>query len=306
MTVRIVTDAVADLPPALAERWGITTAPIYVTVAGETRAIGNGEGHDWFYAALERGASPRLQTASPSVADIAALFRRLAEEGARQIVGLFTASTVSSTADHARLAAREVAGVEVRIVETAQVSLGEGLLVLEAAQAAATGASAAEIAEHIEALRPRTLLLGVLPSLAYLRRGGRVNHVVALVGDLFRIKPIIFFYEGDAGLWGKVRTYHRAIEMLEPLVQASRLRRLAVLHSRAPAAALDDFYRRIAAHFPGVEVPLVEVGPVFASHVGPGAMGLAFIGTESQAERYPKLARITAASETSDRGTGER
>ncbi len=289
--LRIVTDAVADLPPALAERWRIAIAPIYVTLDGITRAVYNREGHDWFYAALAGEKVRTIQTASPSVADIAALFRRLASEGTKQIVGLFTASTVSSTADHARLAAQEVKEIEVQIVETAQVSLGEGLLVLEAAQAAEAGASAEEIIERIARLRPCTLLLGVLPSLAYLRRGGRVHHLTALVGELFRIKPIIFFHEGVAGLWGKVRTYRRAMEILEPLVQAPRLRRLAVLHSRAPAASLDEFYRRITAHFPGVDVPLVEVGPVFASHIGPGAMGLAFIATEPLAERYPKLAR---------------
>ncbi len=295
--LRIVTDAVADLPPELVARWSITVAPVHITLDGTTHTVTETASHDWLYNALTMQDEIRPQTSAPAVADFVALFRRLADEGAKQIVGLFTASTVSSTADHARLAARELHGVEVHIIETAQVSLGEGLLVLEAAQAAAAGASPQEIAAQIARLRQQTLILGVLPSLTYLRRGGRVNGVLGLLGDLFRIKPIIFFYEGKAGLWSKVRTYRRAMEMLAPMVHPHRLRRLAVLHTRAPQQQVAEFHRRIVERFGDPAVPLLEAGPVFAAHIGPGALGLVFIGNERLTERYPKLAAATAASD---------
>ena len=295
--LRIVTDAVADLPPELVARWSISVAPIYITLNGTVHTVTEAASHDWLYKALTTQHEVRLHTSAPAVADLLTLFRHLADEGAKQIVGLFTASTVSSTADHARLAARELHGVEVHVIETAQVSLGEGLLVLEAAQAAAAGASPQEIAAQIARLRRQTLILGVLPSLTYLRRGGRVNNVVGLLGDLFRIKPIIFFYEGKAGLWSKVRTYRRAMEMLTPMAHPHRLRRLAVIHTRAPQQRLAEFHRCIIERFGDPAVPLIEAGPVFASHIGPGAMGLVFISNERLTERYPKLATSSAASD---------
>ncbi len=286
---RLVTDAVADLPPDLVARWGLTVAPVYVALGGHSEMVKGNKAHDAFYRSLAQGQE-HVQTAAPSIAELAALFRRLAEEGAQTIIGLFTASTVSSTADHARLAAREVKEVAIHIIETAQVSLGEGLLVLEAAQAAAAGATPTEIAALIRRLRRQTLVLGVLPSLTYLRRGGRVHHLIGLIGELFRIKPVIFFYEGIAGLWGKARTYRRGLEMVEPLLHLHRLRRVAVLHSRAPAALVADFHRRVSERFSGLSVPLVEIGPVFASHIGPGAIGLALIAKESLDQRFRKLA----------------
>jgi len=275
--VRILTDSVADLPRSLVKTYGIRVLPVYVSLNGQTYLDDGTVERDWFYQQLAQVTS-RPTTASPSPGDFLRAYEALAEEGAEEIVALFTASSVSSLHDHAVIAQRQFQRARVHIVDTTQVSMGVGLLVLTAAEMLATGATGEQVVAAVEARRPRTRIFGVLESVDYLRRSGRVRWSVATMAGLLRIKPLIGFADGEAQSLGRVRTLMKGVrQVFDRAVAAGPLERLAVLHTRASTEAIELLQGLLAAHYPDLDAPLVDVGTVFASHVGPGCLGVALI-----------------------------
>lgn len=275
--VRIVTDSVADLPPEVARRLGIAVVPVYLQLGNASYRDTPDLEREWVYRQLARGAGS-LKTASPPPQEFQAAFEALAAAGAEEIVGLFLSTTLSSICSNARLAAAQVSGARVQIVETGQVTMGLGWLAVAAAEAAAQGASADEIAALIARMRPRTYVVGVLDTLEHLAQSGRVPWAAAWVGELLKIKPLIRFHAGEATLVRKVRTQTRALDMLAQWIGEARpLERLALIHSRAQVPLIADFAARLATLLPGMAVQTIEVSPVFGVHIGAGGLGVAYV-----------------------------
>lgn len=276
--VRIVTDGVSDLPREIVERLGIEVVPVHFTLNGESYRDDGTLSRRWFYETLRQSRS-FPQTAAPSTEEFLRSYRALMEEGAEEIVGLFVASGVSGLSGIGRQAAAAFDGdVPIHIVETEQVSMGLGLMVIAAAEAAAAGATVPEIVKLVTDLCPRTYVLGILDSLEHLRWGGRVNWTQAKVVELLKIKPLIAFYQGEALLLGRVRTRRRALKRFIELVeQVQPLECLALIHTDVAESRLAEIRDLLAPYAPAGEIPLIEVGPVFGSHVGPGGLGVALI-----------------------------
>ncbi len=299
-SVRIITDSVADLPQYLVREWQVDVIPIYLHLNGVGYRDDGALSHDWFYDVLATQAT-QLQTAAPSVAEFRAAYARLAAEGAQEILGLFVASSVSSLTRNARQAAQGFEAARVRIVETAQVSMGIGWQVLAAAEAATQGASAEEIALLIEAMHARTYIFGMLDSLDHLQRGGRVTWTQARIAQLLKIKPLIVFYEGAAQLVGRVRTRRRALQWLAQLVErGGALERLALIHSRLDDAALQAVIDVLGPYAPREDLLVVEAGPIFGTHVGPGGVGVALIQSPEALPLY-QVMELSPAGLPADR-----
>jgi DegV family protein with EDD domain len=282
--IRIITDSVADIPSEIAQRLGIKVVPIYVLFGGRSYRDDGSLDRGWFYENLDT-LRPLPQTAAPSLEEFQSAYQALVAEGAEQIIGLFLARELSSVYDNAYLAAQQFNdAAAVHIVETRQVSMGIGWLAIAAARAAAGGATVEDVIQLVRNMRARTAILGVLNSLEYLRHSGRVDWARAWLGDLLRIKILISFRQGKATLEGRVRTYQRALKSLaESVCQAAPLEHLALLHSHVKPDIISDFRRMITDY--GVlakderddAVPVVEVTPVFGTHVGPHAIGVAAV-----------------------------
>lgn len=275
--VRIITDSVSDLPPALAQRLGITVLPIYLLIGNESYRDDGLLDRAAFYERLWQ--TPRLfGTASPPPSEFQAVYEQLAAAGASDIVGLFIASSLSSVASNAQLAGQQVRGARVHVLETGQVTMGLGWMAVAAAEAAAQGASVSEITALIQKMRPRTTVTGVLRSLDYVHRGGRVGWARAKMGDLLQIKPLIAIHDSEVSLLGRVRTHHRALQALADwLHQRCPLERAAVLHSGVEPELQTRFRAIVQECLPAGEVPIVAVSPAFGVHVGPGAIGVAVV-----------------------------
>lgn len=291
--IRVITDSVADLPWEVAQQLGIQVVPIYVILGAESYLADAALDAAWFYREWER-LDCRSQTAAPPPEEFLSAYRELVAEGATDIIGLFLASPLSSIVQHARQAAASLAAslneaeneaeneadVRVHIVETGQVSMGVGWMAIAATEAIAQGATLPEVLALLEDMRSRTYVIGVLSSLDHLRRGGRVGWAAARVAGWLRIKPIISYAQGEAKLAGHVRTYHRALDRLTNFVATvAPLERLAIIHSRAPQEALDQLQGDVAA-LVDVPVRIVEVGPIFGTHVGPKGIGVAVVQAE--------------------------
>ncbi|MBN1876832.1 MAG: DegV family protein [Anaerolineae bacterium] len=280
--IRIITDSVADVPWQTVLNLGVDVVPVYLLLGEKSYLVDEYLDLEWFYSELDRSLIP-LKTAAPSPEEFLVHYQQLVNEEAREIIGLFTPATLSSIANNAQIAARQLVGARVHIVETGQISMGLGWLVIAAAEAALQGASVGEIITLVKTMSARTLVLGMLDSLDHLRRSGRVSWATARVADLLQIKPIITFKNGEAKLRGRVRTHHRALSYLLAQVQSLLpIERLAILHSRVAADVLAQLCDSLMPYAVSVPSPLVEVGPIFGTHVGPRAIGVALVQAESE------------------------
>lgn len=275
--VRIITDAVADVPRDVLARYRVGVLPVYLMLNGRTYLDDGTLDRDWFYHELGCVQS-RPSTAAPAPAEYIAVCERLVAEGASDIVMLTAASTISSLYQHAVLAAQQFTGARVHVVDTRQISMGAGWMVIEAARLADQGESVSVILEEISSMPDRVSIYGVLDSLSYLRRSGRVGWVSSYMASLLQIRPLIVFEQGKARLMGRVRAYWRGAQSLLELVkEALPVTHLALIHSGADQKVLERFSGELYTLVPGLDIPVVNIGSAFAAHVGPRCLGVALV-----------------------------
>jgi fatty acid kinase fatty acid binding subunit len=272
MTVRIVTDSTCDLPSEIAAEYGIIVVPTCINVGERSYLDGVELTRPEFYERLA-SFSPFPTTAAPGIGVFLQAFEQAASEGATGIVSIHPPAELSSLYSVAELAAKEMRGLPIAVVDSRQVTLGMGSVVLTAARMAAAGYAAEEIASALPAAIRRTYVFGVLDTLEYLRRGGRASRIQANLGALLQIKPVFTMYDGQITL-ERVRTRSAAMARLVALVEElGPLETLAVAHTHAPgrAAELTETGRQL---FPDDQPTMcVEVTPVLGVHFGPGAVG---------------------------------
>lgn len=276
--VRVLTDSVADLPQSFVDQFRIKVVPVYLMVDGQTYRDDGMLDRDRFYRQLSSAAKPPT-TAAPAPREFYEAYDDLAADGAETIVALVTSSTVSSIYNHAQVAASSFDVASVHVVDTRQISMGLGWLVVEAAARLEAGEPVLEVLDRVSALRSRTRVLGLIDAIAYLRRSGRVGWVSGAFAELLRIKPLISFHQGEANLLGRVRTSARGVRALMSQIEAAGpVDRLSLLHARADAQVLGQAQDELAALFPSLDIPVIDIGAVFATHVGPRCVGVALIG----------------------------
>jgi DegV family protein with EDD domain len=275
--VAVVTDSTAYLPANLAAQARVTVVPLQVVVGGRALAEGVEVTSAQIADALRSGRS--VTTSRPSPAELAAVYRRLAGEGATGIVSVHLSADLSGTVDGARVAARQVAAeqIAVEVVDSRTLGMGLGYAALAAARAAAGGESASAVARV--ALR-QALATGVwlyVDTLEYLRRGGRIGAAAAWLGSALAVKPLLYLVDGRIEPLERVRTASRARARLEEITVAEAGDApvdVAVQHLAAHERA-GELADRLRARVPGLRHLVVdEVGAVVGAHVGPGMLGV--------------------------------
>jgi DegV family protein with EDD domain len=216
------------------------------------------------------------ETAAPAPGQFETAYRRLASEGASAVVVVSLSGALSATIQSAELAARGVADeIDVRIVDSRSVTLGLGTMVLAAARAASTGATADAIVELVGDMSARTKVFGALDTLDNLKKGGRIGGAKALLATALSIKPIIEVVDGVVEQGGKQRTRSKALGFLVDTVASfgDSVENLAVLH--ADCDDVDSLVTRLREVHTG-EIVVGRIGPVIGAHAGLGTIGVAF------------------------------
>ena len=278
--VRIMTDNAANLPPELREQYNIREICLTYTVDG--RLVDGSapfDGHD-FYEALRRGAEVKTSMISPAAAREAI---EPALTAGDDVLFLGISGGVSGTCWGVGLVAQELAaeypGRRVQVLDTRGASLGEGLVVLEAAQLAQQGADMDAIVARAETLCGKMRQHFMVDDLKFLRKGGRLSGAAALAGTLLQIKPIL---QGDENGKIVVRTKERGrkkamdtlIALYNELVE-DKSAPVGISHAAAPAEALHLTTRLRQS---GCTGPILSVchEPVTGAHVGPGMLAVYF------------------------------
>jgi DegV family protein with EDD domain len=274
LTIRIVTDSTGDLPADVADRHGIGVVPIYINVGEESYLDGIDLSREDFYARLP-DLNPAPTTALPGPALFIQTYQRLIDEGATEILSVHISRELSGVVNMAQLAAQDVP-VPVTVVDSGSLSLGLGFLAQAAAEAAAGGASMAEILALVEDQRRRTHVFAMLDTLEFLRRSGRMNRVLATVGGWLHLKPLLKMTDGHATAERILSGEASVRRLLALLEEALPLERVALVHTHAleKAQALRDRAQHLLPHG---DLLSVDITPVLGAHLGPGAVGFACV-----------------------------
>ncbi|MBI5032806.1 MAG: DegV family protein [Chloroflexi bacterium] len=273
--VRIVTDSLADIPPAIIRELDITVVPAIVRF-GAAEYRDRVDLPSWeFYQKLSN--SPVLPTTSvPSIGDFEQTFRELGQ-ATNQILAIHTIGTLSGIYNASRLAAQDIPNTQIEVLDSQQVSMSLGWLVIQAARAAKVGKTLGEIKALVESLMRHVHIVAMLGTLEYAQRGGRLGKGAALVGTLLNVKPLLSTAHGEIIPLENVRSQKRALSRLvELVVNSGPVEELAVVHAHAPELAI-EVEEALSNVFPDKQIVLSETGPVLGAHAGPGAVGIAWL-----------------------------
>ena len=272
-SVAIVTDSTSDLTREVAQAHSITVVPLNVHFGQESFRDGVDLTPDSFIARMA-SASSLPTTSQPAVGVFEDAFRELAQSH-EAIVCVLLSARLSGTVQSAQLAASAVADVvPVTIVDSESVSYALGFQAIRAAELAAAGGSADEIAATITAERARYHIIFFVETLEHLRRGGRIGKAAQLVGTMLKLKPLLRVDGGQVVPFERTRTRSRAIAtLLDFARELNGVEQAAVIYNSTPeeAASLAERVRQIST---SDSIPVVQFGPVISTHVGPGVLGL--------------------------------
>jgi DegV family protein with EDD domain len=274
--VRVVTDSACDLSDELLAELGIGLVPLRIRFGSE-ELVDRTElstKEFWSRCASFDGLP---ETSAPSPGQFQAAFEAMAEEGATGVACVNLSSRMSATIEAARQAARALEGsLPVRVVDSLSVTLGEGLVAIEAAQRAGRGGDLDSVVAAAEQVVGRLKVFGAIDTLENLKKGGRIGGAQALLGSLLSIKPVIQVTNGLVEQESKQRTRGRSLRYLaEKVRDAGPIARLAAFS--ADAHDMDEFLDMLQGVHPTEKALLGDVGPVIGSHAGPGAIGVAWI-----------------------------
>ena len=271
--IGLCTDSNAQLPPSMAERYGVEVVPLTVTVDGQEFLEGVDLDADAFYARFQ-GRTPKVSTAAPSPGRFAAAYRALAERGADQILSVHIGSTVSATLGSARIGA-QLSPVPVRLVDTGTASFAISCCLWAAAEALAAGAGLDEAAAAAEGVAGRLGNVFVVGALELTRAGGRLAAGVDADAAARAGIPVLTIAEGVIRAVGQVASVDEAADaMAERVLAAGQRLRVGVGVADAGAAPMGEALEARLAGAPQVlEVVRYRVGPSVGAHTGPGTAG---------------------------------
>ena len=277
MSVRIITDSGIDLPGELDPR--LTVIPLGITFGTTTYADGVDLTNDRFYEMLiESDELPKTSQATPYAYQ--QVFEQVRAAGEEAVV-ITLSSALSGTYQSAVTAAADYP--EVHVVDSKNVTIGQSLPVLYALRLVDEGLGAAEIAEKVEAVVGRVCLLALLDTLEYLKRGGRIPKSVGAIGELLSIKPVVGVEDGEVVMLGKARGSKNGRNQLHQQVEKHGidftmpvLLGYTGLSQKLLKKYLDDNRAIWEGRVAEEDLPITSVGATIGTHVGPGAIALAF------------------------------
>lgn len=291
--ILLITDTGADLPVDIVRDKHIVMVPMSVTINDKKYLDRFDLTPEQFYGLL-RSTNVFPSTTPPSIEDFHRLFSSHIAD--YDILGIFMSKKMSGTFEMARQAVMNNYNVYLRqrkenpnlekqfrieLVDSKNVSMGSGLLVLEAAEGIRRGKSMDEVKERMEQLAPRIRSFFMVDSLDYLARGGRLGHGSAKLGSFFGFKPILGVEDGVVSAktksFGGKRAKRKMVDyMSQELAGVQGRVRIGIsgADTDAELVALRDL---ILATFPDRDILKTSFGPTVGSHIGPGAMGVAWL-----------------------------
>ncbi|HZU18878.1 MAG TPA: DegV family protein [Candidatus Dormibacteraeota bacterium] len=303
-------DSSTCLDEAEAARLSTAVVPLQLVIDGRTyRDVVDILRRD-FYRSLRAGHSVHT-TASPSVGDYLRAFRQAPGD----VLCLTVAASLSSMFQNAQTAAdlarQERPQRRIRVVDTGTAAAGLRLLAVQAGRLAARGSDLGEVVERVTSLAPRVVLLGVLETVAYLARSGRVPQVASRAVELLGLRPVVRFARGEGGLVHVARSPEAGLRALQrSLMQAARDQGMGAEGEGLEAVAfhadagerMEALLARLRTRLPRAQLAASEFTPAMGVHTGPGLVGVAFFVHPRDGVSDPPRTGPTRFGENDGRG----
>ncbi|PJH76241.1 MAG: DegV family protein [Anaerolineae bacterium CG_4_9_14_0_8_um_filter_58_9] len=277
----VLTDSTASIPENILQELNIHTVAYYIhrgqEVLRDLVTIQRQEFLDWLVTARVLPT-----TASPGPGDYLEAYRNLADQGSQEIVSIHMTSQGSGAYQAATVAQsmlqEQRPELRIEVIDTRNVSLCQGWMVIEAARAALSGLKLDEVVERVKDMIPVTHMIQTADTLKYLYMGGRIGKAKHLVGTLLNIKPLIGMDDGVIVPLGAARSrgqaYQMMVDKVEEAVGKSKIK-IAYVHAGA-RQEVDKIKQMVETRLNAVESLIAELSPALAVHTGPGTAGLCY------------------------------
>ena len=279
--IKIVSDSTSDLSKELVEKYDIQIVPLHIML-GEKEYL---DGVEITPEEIYKWVDANEDTPKTS-----AIGFEEATNIMKQIIGtddemiIFTISSKMSTTNNLFHVVAEELDLEskVSIIDSQNLSTGNGLLVLKAASMVKEGKSRIEICEMIEKLRGKVNASFVVDTLTYLHKGGRCSSVAALAGGVLKLHPRIVVKDGamnvDKKYRGKIeKVIHEYVKDMQDNLTEADPERVFITHSGCEQKVIDDVYDYLKNLNCFKEILITRAGGVISSHCGPGTLGILFL-----------------------------
>jgi DegV family protein with EDD domain len=272
-----VTDSVADLPPRVAEEFGITVVPLVVRFGTDLYRDSLDLSPDQFYERLRTSKILPATSVPPPVA-FADVYDKLAQK-TNEIVVISLTAKLSATYQ----VALQAAGLmkkkcRVEVLDSEWAIMAQGFIAIAAAKAAQAGASLDEVLDVARRTMRRVDMRAAFDTLEYLQRGGRIGKAQAFLGSLLKVNPIIGLKDGEVYPVARERSRAKAVDYLYNFAASfGNVEGLAVEY----AADLDEankLVQRLRSKYPQVPIYLSRTSPVIGTHTGPGLIIVSVVG----------------------------
>lgn len=278
MKIAVLTDSTAYLSKELREKHNIYMIPLSVVF-----------GHDVFREEIDltteqfyqkvRNSESLPTTSQPAIGEFEELFANLKEDGYEAVISIHLSKKISGTYQAAVSAGKMIEGIEVYAFDSEISTMPQGIYAMEAAIMAKQNKTPDEIIAHLEELKQTSRAYFMVDDLSHLQRGGRLSGAQAIVGSLLKIKPILHFVDGEIEPFEKIRTRKKALErinnMLQDDIREKGVTRVIFIHANDEKSAL-QMEKQFNEQYPTIETMISYFGPVIGTHLGEGALGIAW------------------------------
>ena len=283
----ITTESNSDMPEAFLKENGICVIPHYYSIDGEVYGDGKELSVREFYDAMRAGKKAATMASNPAV--ILEKFSQIAREG-KDILHISFSSALSGGYSNIVSGANEIMeeypDTKIRVVDTLNVSVTEGILMKVALDMKKEGKSLDETADYVESLVPHLCVQFTVDDLNHLYRGGRLSRTTAIVGTLANIKPILYVNdEGKLMSLDKTRGRKKSLSLLVNLMEQhigsykDKQKFIGIVHGDCEEDA--HYVAKLIRERLGYtddDILITTVGPSIGAHSGPGAIGVLYLG----------------------------
>jgi DegV family protein with EDD domain len=276
MTVKIITDSCCDIPLDLANELNITIVPVHIHFGTKDYLDGIDIIPNEFFKMIASSESFPT-TSQPSVGQFIEEFKN--SDNPDGILSIHVSSKVSGTFNAAKQASDQsnLSG-PINIIDSLQVSITQGFAVMRAAAAAAAGKNLQEVSNIVQETCNRATMFGLIDTVDYLVKGGRLSKTAGLIGSLLNIKPIIVTRNGEVVQYAKTRSFTKSLRSISSKLESdSDLEEIGIMYTTDPIIAT-EFADSISDLLPNGKKPYIsQLGSALGAHMGPGGLGVGII-----------------------------
>ncbi len=275
--IALVTDSTCDLPKSVVKDKNITVIPLNVHFGQETFLDGIDLQSNEFFEKLST-SEIHPQTSQPSVGRFVETYNDLLKKH-DSILSLHISSKLSATYNSALQAQKEIGNEKIKVIDSMNGTLGLGAIVHHIADLNQKGESFENLVKEAEKIIPNAIFMGLVPTLEYLAKGGRIGKARAFMGSLLKIKPILSAVDGEIQSVGKARTLIKGMDFIVEEMKNRKISKLFIVHANHEERA-NLLKEKTKDLIDPKDVIIAEFGPVVGTHLGPGAFGVGFISSE--------------------------